>query len=181
MVVVISLGAVALAYIALGERRITLAVSLGVTLAAAVFGIVAPALAVTAQHGTPIGDIGLYHESRGILATIVHLLGPDGTFIVGIPLLLFSIVMPLAKTIALAVVVAAPRRVAPTVLGVVHRIGRWSMADVFVVALLLSFFATSHNRHLEATLLPGMAFFACYAIGSLVVAARIEAALARPR
>jgi paraquat-inducible protein A len=173
-----SLLAVALAYLALGERRVTLAVALATTMVSAVCGITAPALAISAQHGTPIGEIGLYHESRSILATVAQLLGPDGSLIVGLPLLMFSIVMPLAKTIGLGLVLMAPRRAGPPVLSLAHRIGRWSMADVFVVALLLSFFATSHHRHLEATLLPGMAFFAHYAIGSLIVAARIESAFA---
>jgi len=53
-------------------------------------------------------------------------------------------------------------------------IGKWSMTDVFVVAVLLAFLATSGNGLTDARLGPGLYFFAAYGLltlaGSLLLA-----------
>ena len=163
----------------MGESRTFLLLGLGLAAIAAVFGIITPAMTMTAQQVTPVGEISLYHESRGIWDTVRGLLGRDGSLIVGIPLLVFSIVLPLAKTALLATALASRGKVQPRVMDVISRLGRWSMADVFVVALLLSFFAANHNRLISASLLPGMAFFAYYAVLSILLGGRIEKRLGR--
>jgi paraquat-inducible protein A len=164
-----------LAGVGTGKSRLLLFVGMILTICAGVLGIITPSLVVEAQQHTPIGSISLFYEARGIGATVLQLLGPGGSLIVGIPLLAFSIVMPFLKTVLLSVALVSSNSLRPRVMNFVKRVGRWSMADVFVVALLLSFFASNHNQFIDASLLPGIAFFAYYAVASLVLAARIEA------
>lgn len=154
--------------------RFALLLGVIVALAAAGLGVAAPALSMTAQQGTPLGDLAFFHESRGIWATISQLLGRDGSLVVGVPLLMFSIVMPLVKSLLLAAALVSGTAARSGIMEAIRRCGRWSMADVFVVAVLLAFFASSHNRFIEADVLPGIGFFAFYAILSIPLAARIE-------
>jgi hypothetical protein len=170
----LSLAGLVLAELSALRGRIALLLGLVVALVAAGLGMVAPALAMTAQQGTPLGDLAFFHESRGIWATISQLLGRDGSLVVGVPLLLFSVVMPLAKSLLLAAALLSGAAARRGILEAIRRCGRWSMADVFVVAVLLAFFASSHNRFIEADVLPGIGFFAYYAVLSLPLAARIE-------
>lgn len=154
--------------------RLTLLLGTTSVICSAVCGIVVPALEITAQHKSPVGEIVLFHESRGILATVVQLLGPDGSLVVGLPLLVFSVVLPLAKTFLLLATLVGGARPMARIRTVIEKVGRWSMADVFVVALLLSFFAANHNPHVDASVLPGIGFFAYYAFASLVLAAGVD-------
>lgn len=170
----LSLAGLVLAELSALRGRIALLLGLAVALGAAGLGMAAPALAMTAQQGTPLGDLAFFHESRGIWATISQLLGRDGSLVVGVPLLLFSVVMPLAKSLLLAAALLSRTAARRGILEAIRRCGRWSMADVFVVAVLLAFFASSHNRFIEADVLPGIGFFAFYAVLSLPLAAWIE-------
>jgi paraquat-inducible protein A len=171
---VLSLAGLGMAELSALRGRIALLLGLVVALGAAGLGMVTPALAMTAQQSTPVGDLAFFHESRGIWATIRQLLGRDGSLVVGVPLLLFSVVMPLAKSLLLAAVLLSGAAARRGIMEAIRRCGRWSMADVFVVAVLLAFFASSHNRFIEADVLPGIGFFAYYAVLSLPLAARIE-------
>jgi len=102
-------------------------------------GLAAPCMTVTPRMGAHTGLaewLGLLDEPRtySILSGIRALIVGDGLWI-GLLLLLFSVVFPIAKLIALRVAmgVGAPNRL-HHLLGA---IGRFSMADVFVVALLV--------------------------------------------
>lgn len=171
---VLALAGLAAAEMSVLRGRFALLLGVIVALAAAGLGVAAPALSMTAQQGTPLGDLAFFHESRGIWATISQLLGRDGSLVVGVPLLLFSIVMPLVKSLLLAAALVSGAAARSGIMEAIRRCGRWSMADVFVVAVLLAFFASSHNRFIDADVLPGIGFFAFYAILSIPLAARIE-------
>jgi len=54
------------------------------------------------------------------------------------------------------------------VLSVIDHIGKWSMTDVFVVAVLLAFLASGPGGLTRASLGVGLYFFAGYAIASQV-------------
>ncbi len=57
------------------------------------------------------------------------------------------------------------RRVA---LHIIRFIGKWSMTDVFVVAILLAFFSTESKSFTDASVGPGLYFFAGYGLLSLL-------------
>jgi paraquat-inducible protein A len=153
---------------------------LGISLIALTVGITAPAMTMVAQKNIKfVGDLVLYYESRGIIDTIIALLGPKGSWLIGFPLLLFSVVLPLVKTGALIVAMLRPTKDLEKILAFVHKVGKWSMADVFVVSLLLSFFAAGHDGFIEAKLMVGIYFFAYYAILSILGATLVNSQFAK--
>jgi hypothetical protein len=125
--------------------------------------------------------IEVYHQRRSILGAVQHL------YRVGSPtaatlILLFSVIVPLAKT---ALVVWAvflddlARRM--RTLFFVEVIAKWSMADVFAVALIIAYLAAQASPaspsadgaapvvSFVATFGPGFFWFAAYCLSSLAV------------
>jgi paraquat-inducible protein A len=64
----------------------------------------------------------------------------DGDFLVGGVILIFSVIFPAAKLVALAVSWLAEQGSAERHLGVLEQLGKWSMLDVFVIAALVACF-----------------------------------------
>ncbi len=106
-------------------------------------GLAAPCMTIEprmGRHSTLGAWLGLIDDPHtySILTGIEALLRGDGPWI-GAILLLFSVLFPIAKLIALRVAVGEERRGTPR--NPTHRLlgklGKYSMADVFVVALLV--------------------------------------------
>jgi len=102
-------------------------------------GLAAPCMTITPRFGAHTGLakwLGLLDEPRtySILSGIRALLAGDGLWI-GLLLLVFSVLFPVAKLIALRVAIGVGAG------GGLHRalasVGKFSMADVFVVALIV--------------------------------------------
>ena len=87
-------------------------------------------------------EVTVYEQTRSILGTVRELwLSSD--YLVSFLILLFSIVVPVAKgSMLLASIYVSQRAVKDRLILVVDLIGKWSMADVFVVAVFLAFLAT---------------------------------------
>lgn len=142
-------------------------------------GIVAPMLTVIASATLPVlGEVVLRYDSKSILNTVEELLRND-RLLLGIAIALFSVAVPLAKLVLAALVtapVAAPlaTRAARTLLAV----GKWSMTDIFVVAILVAFLAFEKDINSAARLGPGLYFFACYCALSLAATRLAVATLA---
>ena len=93
-----------------------------------------------------VGDIEVYQQTRSIMGSVRQL------YAVGSPLpatliLLFSVVVPLTKAAMVGVAVhmhSAAARV--RTLRTVETIAKWSMADVFAVALLIVFLAAEATQ-----------------------------------
>ena len=51
-----------------------------------------------------------------------------------------------------------------------HAVGKWSMADVFVVAVLVAFLAAGKDAYRSAHLGPGLYAFAAYCLLSMLAA-----------
>ncbi|MCP5142528.1 MAG: paraquat-inducible protein A, partial [Gammaproteobacteria bacterium] len=108
------------------------------------------------------------HQSKGVLSTL-DTLWTHGNWIVAGLLALFSVVIPVTKTlILLGTGVARWRHIAQKGMAWAKHIGKWSMADVFVVAMLMSFFATDQADNTTAELQAGLWFFAGYVVLSLL-------------
>jgi hypothetical protein len=96
-----------------------------------------PQLTKALQNG--VGDVEVYTQTRSILGAVRNL------YDVGSPLpatliLLFSVVVPLTKSTLVTWAVFMKDRVSrQRVLDLVEAVARWSMADVFVVALFITY------------------------------------------
>lgn len=97
---------------------------------------------------------GLWSEGQGILTAIV---------------LLVSILFPLAKLVWLQLVVAGATRRGVSYL---HALGRWSMMDVLLVALLI--FAAKTSGLATAVTQPGLWFYAAATLMAAAAALLVE-------
>ena len=131
--------------------------------------------------------VTVYEQTRSILGTISELWKSDD-YLVSFLILLFSIVVPMTKgSMLLISVYTATDRIRQWLIWLVDLIGKWSMADVFVVAVFLAFLATrdqaqansfsvpvllqqidvAMETHLASTLGSGFYFFLAYCLFSV--------------
>ncbi len=132
-------------------------------------GLLAPILSLVAYTEVALlGKVVFKYESKGVITTVLELTRSGNLFIAGV-LFLFSVVTPVIKHIVAFIAIlaarAALRRKYVRFLGV---IGKWSMADVMVVAVLLSFFVSGKEEFSDSWLGAGLYFFAGYCVLSLI-------------
>lgn len=132
-------------------------------------GLVAPILTVSVEREIAVlGRVVLQYDSKGVLSTVGALV-QSGNSGVAVLLALFSVVAPSLKTAAaLATIMVRRESFVRVGIGFVELIGRWSMTDVFVVAILLAFLATRSGELTQAEIGPGFYFFAGYGLLSLL-------------
>lgn len=133
-------------------------------------------------------EVTVYEQTRSILGTVQEL-WRSADYLVSFLILLFSIVVPVTKgAMLLASLTAVPDAVKRRLVTFVDLIGKWSMADVFVVAVFLAFLATRDQAqtnsfnvqvlitqvdvdmatHLTSTLGPGFYYFLGYCLFSVL-------------
>jgi len=99
-------------------------------------------------------EVTVYEQTRSIVGTVREL-WQSGDHLVSFLILLFSIVVPVAKggmlLASLSGVSDAARR---RLVSFVDLIGKWSMADVFVVAVFLAFLATRNQAQTNGFSVP---------------------------
>lgn len=132
-------------------------------------GLTTPILSIEASKSLPVlGMTVLEFQSKGILTTI-SALWQAGHIWIAILLGLFSIFLPLLKTaVAWLTLFSTTHRFSLRGLHLSHHIGKWSMADVFVVAILVAFFSTDSGGLTHAEVQAGLWFFATYVLLSLL-------------
>ncbi len=137
----------------------------------------------------------MYYQSKSIIDVTRTLLQGNAFDLkfVGILILLFSIVLPFIKMIlSLYYVISKSIKRNKVIEIVIFYLGKWSMADVFVVAILMSYIGfygllstqlgsmagASDEVNLKtvnySSLSPGVIFFSCYCIFSIVMSTLIH-------
>ncbi len=134
-------------------------------------GILAPAMVIwtapTIQMEGGTLNFVVQHQVRGIAAIIWDLL-VAGHWIVGGFLLLFSICAPLTKAALTYLAVASKSKKLNFKIGeFLHTIGKWSMADVFVAAILLALYALKFQQATKSVPCLGLYYFIGYCLLSL--------------
>ncbi|PHQ84025.1 MAG: hypothetical protein COB58_07345 [Thalassobium sp.] len=127
-------------------------------------GVTEPIMTITATASLFGMKAQLFHETRSIWETVetLHKLGYTG---VAVLIVSFSIVIPVTKglTILFTWMYPTERR-----WRFVAAISKWSMADVFVVAILVAFFTAQSTAQVTAELLHGFYWFAGFCLLSIV-------------
>ena len=121
------------------------------------------------------GTVVAFDKTRSILGTAAELRA-GGHVPVAALIVLFSVVVPLAKALVLvaALLPAIPPRGRRRLAAIADASGKWSMADVFVVAIFFAFLAGNGLREsrglvdFEASLGPGFWYFLGYCLVSLL-------------
>jgi uncharacterized paraquat-inducible protein A len=140
-------------------------------------------------------DQVLYYKSKSILEVVWLMFKQSraDVMIVGVLVLVFSVLFPLMKQIASLVFVFSERlRDSSVVRFMVFKTGKWSMADVMVIAIFMSYIGfagiiTEQLKQIESitssieilttnksSLLTGFFFFTAFAIFSLAISQKIE-------
>ncbi len=132
-------------------------------------GLTKPIMSIHIGAKIPLlGQISLHDATQSIITTIQTLFDNDNT-LVGFLILLFSVMVPVIKAILLLLVLLVPSLKHKVE---IHRfvalIGKWSMADVFVVGVFLAFLATRSDDNIHAQLHEGFYYFTAYCLVSII-------------
>lgn len=150
-------------------RTFTLFGSLSATVTL-ILGLITPILMVTIHKEVEyLGDIVLSFESKGVIGSIVKLY-ESGDIVVAIVILLFSVVVPGLKVLSLLFVsIFMESNFAHSIIKFFKMIGKWSMVDVFVVAVFLVYLTANKGDVSRAEVEVGLYFFLAYVIVSMFV------------
>jgi len=160
---------VLLSYFFIPLREFTIVGSLAAMISL-FFGLLSPILMVTIHKEVEyLGDIVLSFESKGIAGSIVKL-WEGGDVVVALVILLFSVIVPILKILSLLFVsLFKEYRFTHKVVKFFKLIGKWSMVDVFVVALFLVYLTANNADVSRAEVEVGLYFFLAYVIVSMLV------------
>jgi len=122
------------------------------------------------------GDVQAYEKTRSILGTVKELFDSKN-YLVSFLVMIFSVIIPLSKGLLLLTSLWIPEvRMKKRLVGIANVISKWSMADVFVVAVIVAYLAANASGDMgeifsmTATLGSGFYFFLTYCILSLLSA-----------
>jgi hypothetical protein len=140
-------------------------------------------------------DQVLYYKSKSILEVVWLMFRQSraDVMIVGVLVLVFSVLFPLMKQIASLIFVFSEKlRESKVIRFMVFKTGKWSMADVMVIAIFMSYIGfsgiiTEQLKQIESiatsveilttnksSLLTGFFFFTAFAVFSLAISQKIE-------
>ena len=153
----------------------------GVTLA--IYSVEITTVVEAAIIADPV-EVTVYQQTRSILSTVREL-WRSADYLVSFLILAFSVIVPVTKgSMLLASIYVRKGTVKKWLVLLVDLIGKWSMADVFVVGVFLAFLATRDQvqenlftvpillrqveigmeTHLTSTLGPGFYYFLGYCL-----------------
>jgi paraquat-inducible protein A len=134
-------------------------------------GLARPALTIDVSPTLPLfGKQELYHQTRSIIGTVRNLYDTGNLVVAGL-ILLFSVIVPFAKGLSLLAVLAFPgARWRHGAYRFVGAIGKWSMADVFTMGILLAYLAVGATSGVTAELHAGFWCFLGYCLLSVASA-----------
>jgi len=149
-------------------RNIVGLVLIAISFAVLIPGLYLPMLNISVSVSMMGFEMQLMDETRSILQTISSLYNDDNILVAAL-ILLFSVVVPVAKGVSLTLAVflksqKARRRID----GLVRAISKWSMADVFVMGVLVAFLSAQATANMTATLHEGFYYFLSYCLISII-------------
>lgn len=111
-------------------------------------GILLPMFSLNTSLLATVGGSGISSEivnkELSLIATVTEL-WQDERLVVAALIFAFSICIPILKTILITLVyLVKNQKIAKGIINLVANIGKWSMADVFVVAIFLAVLSTNH-------------------------------------
>ena len=160
-------------------RYVTIVGSLGAMMTL-FFGLLTPILMVTIHKEVEyIGDVVLSFESKGVIGSIEKLF-ESSDITVAVVILLFSVVVPIFKILFLFFsAIFMKSGFAHKIVLFLKMIGKWSMVDVFVVAVFLVYLTANKGDVSRAEVEVGLYFFLAYVIVSMLVSLSADKMLKR--
>ena len=140
--------------------------------------VVGPISAQVAAQLKAGPEIEVYNQTRSILGSVKNLY-EVGSNTAATLILLFSVIVPGIKMLLVALALSAPESMRRRTLKFVETIAKWSMADVFAVALFITYLAAQATQTVsgvssaiiafDARFGAGFYWFAAYCVVSLAV------------
>ena len=126
------------------------------------------------------GDVTVFQSTRSLLATMKELVN-NGHLIVGVMIGVFGLVIPLVKLclVLMSLLVKSPL-LSARLIWLNGVLSKWSMSDVFVIAILVAFLAINANEYadevleMSATLHEGFYYFAAYCVLAIAAGQLME-------
>ncbi|WP_415398538.1 paraquat-inducible protein A [Sulfurimonas sp. CS5] len=158
----VALGILLLTYF-FSSKEIFLISILSVALISWLVGILAPIMTIEIFKDLPVFGFTIFkYESKGIWTTVEKLWSLQN-YLLSVIIALFSIAIPLIKTISLFFSALTKVNIK-----YIDFIGKWSMADVFIVSLLLTNLSISADEFTDAKVQVAIYFFCTYVILSII-------------
>jgi uncharacterized paraquat-inducible protein A len=133
------------------------------------FGLILPVFTLRVSITLPlVGETVLHNQTQSVLES-VEFLWNNNNRLVGFLILFFSVMVPVTKAVLLLMVMfyqQISRRV--PIYRFVALISKWSMADVFVVGVLIAFLSTRSNENIMTELNNGFYYFLSYCLISIL-------------
>ena len=139
------------------------------TLTSLIVALFSPLLMMTVYKSFPlIGEVILSYDSKSISSTITKLFH-QANYIVALIVLTFSVLIPLFKSVLIiSYGFFKETGISKKMVLFIEKIGKWSMADVFIVAVLVVFFSTKQDIHTSIKIEVGLYFFIGYVLLSML-------------
>ncbi|MGJ8664259.1 MAG: paraquat-inducible protein A, partial [Marinicella sp.] len=149
------------------KSKISLFAILLVTAMALITGWFAPILAIIAYQDIPVlGQTVFQFESKSIVSALQKLY-ESGQTAIALVIFVFTILTPVLKSLMMLVILFSQNlHFSQKSIKVLKTIGKWSMLDVFVIAILVTYFTTKSGGATDATLQIGVYYFVAYVISS---------------
>jgi len=132
-------------------------------------GLTKPIMSLKVSTEIPLlGNMVLQETTQSVVSTI-RTLWEQNNKLVSILILLFSIIVPVIKALSqLAILFVKGLKNKSGIHKFIAIISKWSMADVFVVGVLLTFLTTQSDENMQAWLHEGFYYFLAYCIISII-------------
>ncbi len=89
------------------------------------------------------GHVEIFHKTRSIMGTVEDLMR-GGNLLVGLLIATFSVIIPTLKLLSQAALLyIKPGEISAALYSFIRAVSKWSMVDVFVVAIIVSYMAGS--------------------------------------
>ncbi len=153
----------------IGRQKALLGGMIGLSIIALVTGWFATILEITAYQELPmLGNTIFQYESKSIVTALIQMFDKQQFMIAGI-IVLFTVVTPILKTILLILINMQQKlHLSKKRIKFLSTIGKWSMLDVFVVAIVVTYFSMKASGKTDADLQIGVYYFSIYVILSMV-------------
>ncbi len=125
------------------------------------------------------GSAKVFESTRSLLETMKELIAHDHV-VVGLLIGLFAVVIPVIKIILSLLTVFLEPSKSRLLLKISSLLGKWSMSDVFVMAIIVAFFTINANEQvintvqMKAELEQGFYFFAVYCVLAIAAGQLLE-------
>jgi hypothetical protein len=153
----------------IGKNRALLSGLIILSIIALVTGWFSPILEITAYQEIPLlGNTIFQYESKSIISALYKIID-NKQYVIAAIIMLFTVITPIIKTILLLIMSFKKRlHLSSKTINVLSIIGKWSMLDVFVVAIIVTYFSLKATGKTDANLQIGVYYFSIYVILSMI-------------